>query len=167
MPQAIQLTLFGPEQPQQMELRLDPRDLHDEAFWAEAEARVVEALRAYARRAGNGRHVSRRLFAEDALQDIAFVDLLQRPFDVVLMNPPFGAASVGSKEYIKHAYPRTKNDLSPLSWSGGWSCYEGGLSGRHHQPHRILPDRPGRPGLQRARYGDGRDGGVCFEQIGH
>jgi len=111
MPLAIQLTLFGPEQPQQMELRLDPRDLHDEAFWAEAEARVVEALRAYARRAGNGRHVSRRLFAEDALQGIAFVDLLQRPFDVVLMNPPFGAASVGSKDYIKRAYPRTKNDL--------------------------------------------------------
>jgi len=111
MPPAIQLTLFGPEQPQQMEMRLDPRDLHDEAFWAEAEDRVVEALRAYARRARGSQHVSRRLFAEDAIQGIAFVDLLQRPFDVVLMNPPFGAASVGSKEYIARAYPRTKNDL--------------------------------------------------------
>lgn len=78
---------------------------------AEAEARVTEALRAYAWRAGDGQHVSRRLFAEDAMQGMAFVDLLQRSFDVVLMNPPFGAASVGSKEYIKHAYPRTKNDL--------------------------------------------------------
>jgi len=111
LPPAIQLTLFGPEQPQQMPLRLDPRDLHDEAFWAEAEARVVEALRAYVRRVGNGRSVSRRLFAQDAIQGIAFIDLLQRPFDVVLMNPPFGAASVGSKDYIKRAYPRTKNDL--------------------------------------------------------
>jgi type I restriction-modification system DNA methylase subunit len=94
-----------------MPMRLDPRDLHDEAFWAEAEARLVDALRAYARRARDSQHVSRRLFAEDAIQGIAFVDLLQRPFDVVLMNPPFGAASVGSKEYIKRAYPRTKNDL--------------------------------------------------------
>ena len=111
MPPAIQLTLFGPEQPQQMPLRLDPRDLHDEAFWAEAEARVVEALRKYARQAGNSQHVSHRLFAEDALQGMAFVDLLQRPFDVVLMNPPFGAASVGGKDYIARAYPRTKNDL--------------------------------------------------------
>jgi len=111
MPPAIQLTLFGPEQPQQMGLRLDPRDLHDEAFWAEAEARLVDALRVYARRARDSQHVSRRLFAEDAIQGIAFVDLLQRPFDVVLMNPPFGAASVGSKDYIKRAYPRTKNDL--------------------------------------------------------
>ena len=111
MPPAIQLTLFGPEQPQQMPMRLDPRDLYDKAFWAEAEARLVDALRVYARRARDSQHVSRRLFAEDAIQGIAFVDLLQRPFDVVLMNPPFGAASVGSKEYIKRAYPRTKNDL--------------------------------------------------------
>ncbi|MBM4429804.1 MAG: SAM-dependent methyltransferase [Chloroflexi bacterium] len=111
LPPAIQLTLFGPEQPQQLPLRLDPRDLHDEAFWAEAEDRVVESLRAYAQRATLEQRVSRRLFADDAIQGMAFVDLLQRPFDVVLMNPPFGAASVGSKEYITRAYPRTKNDL--------------------------------------------------------
>jgi hypothetical protein len=108
---AIQLTLFGPEQPQQLPLRLDPRDLHDEAFWAEAEDRVVESLRAYAQRATLEQRVSRRLFADDAIQGMAFVDLLQRPFDVVLMNPPFGAASVDSKAYIQRAYPRTKNDL--------------------------------------------------------
>ena len=111
LPPAIQLTLFGPAEPQQLPLRLDPRDLHDEAIWAEAEGRVVEALREYARRARESQHVVRRLFADDALQGIAFVDLLQRPFDVVLMNPPFGAASSGSKDYIARAYPRTKNDL--------------------------------------------------------
>jgi len=111
LPPAIQLTLFGPAEPQQVPLRLDPRDLHDEAFWDEAEERVVEALREYARRARESQHVVRRLFADDALQGIAFVDLLQRPFDVVVMNPPFGAASSGSKDYIARAYPRTKNDL--------------------------------------------------------
>ena len=42
---------------------------------------------------------------------MALIDLLQHPFDVVLMNPPFGAASVGSKKYIRQSYPRTKNDL--------------------------------------------------------
>lgn len=111
LPPSIQLTLFGPGQPQQLPLRLDPRDLKDEAFWAEAETRVVEALRAYARRVGNGQGVSRRLFADDAIQGMAFIDLLQQPFDVVLMNPPFGAASLGSKEYLTKAYPRTKNDM--------------------------------------------------------
>lgn len=106
-----QMTLFGPEPPQQLALRLDPRDLHDTAFWDDAEARVVEALRSYARRAIVEQQVSRHLFALDALQGMAFIDMLQRPFDVVLMNPPFGAASVGSKAYIQKTYPRTKNDL--------------------------------------------------------
>ena len=72
---------------------------------------MVEALRAYARQAQVSQNVLRRLFAGDALQGMALIDLLQEPFDVVLMNPPFGAASLGSKDYITRAYPRTKNDL--------------------------------------------------------
>ncbi|MFZ5915462.1 MAG: Eco57I restriction-modification methylase domain-containing protein [Chloroflexota bacterium] len=119
LPPGVQLTLrlgsgqalFGPEQPQQLALRLDPRDLDDAAFWDNAESRVVEALRAYARQATVDQQVSRRLFADDAIQGMAFIDLLQRPFDVLLMNPPFGAASLASKAYIQKAYPRTKNDL--------------------------------------------------------
>jgi hypothetical protein len=111
LPPGVQLALFGPEKPQQLPMRLDPRDLEDKTFWAEAEMRVVETLRRYAQQAQGAHRVSCRLFADDAIQGMAFVDLLQRPFDVVLMNPPFGAASVGSKAYIQRAYPRTKNDL--------------------------------------------------------
>jgi hypothetical protein len=111
LPPGVQLTLFGPEPPQQLALRLDPRELDDTAFWDDAEARVVEALRAYARRATRAQQVLRRLFADDALQGMAFIDLLLHLFDVVVMNPPFGAASLGSKAYIQQAYPRTKNDL--------------------------------------------------------
>ncbi|MBN1136914.1 MAG: SAM-dependent methyltransferase, partial [Anaerolineae bacterium] len=101
LPPAVQLELFPSEKPQQLVLPLDRHDLDDRAFWDEAEERVVEALRAYVRQAQVEQHTARRLFAEDALQGIAFIDLLQRPFDVVLMNPPFGAASVGSKAYIE------------------------------------------------------------------
>lgn len=111
LPPGIQLTFFGSEQPQQPPMLLDTRELHDEAFWANAEARVVEALRAYVSQSAAGQQVARRLFADDAIQGMAFIDLLQRPFHVVLMNPPFGAPSLGSKEYIARAYPRTKNDL--------------------------------------------------------
>ena len=111
LPAGIQLTLFGPAEPQQLPLQLNPAELKDEAFWAEAEERVRAALRTYARRVGDGRQITRRLFADDALQGMAFIDLLQQPFDVVLMNPPFGAASLGSKDYLSRAYPRTKNDL--------------------------------------------------------
>jgi len=111
LPPGIQLTLFGPAQPQQLPLHLDPRDLDDDVFWAEAEARVLEALHRYASLAAGDRGVVCRLFADDARQGMAFVDLLRQPFDVVLMNPPFGAASLGSKAYLESAYPRTKNDL--------------------------------------------------------
>ena len=111
LPPSAQLTFFGPGEAQQLPLHLDPRDLDDAAFWDDAESRVVEALRAHARRAVREGQVARRLFAADAIQGMAFIDMLQRPFDVVLMNPPFGAASAGSKEYIARAYPRTKNDL--------------------------------------------------------
>lgn len=114
LPPGVQLTLFGAQQPQQ--LRLDPRELDDTSFWADAEERVVQALHAYAaknRAQGDseGRNVTRRLFVNDAEQGIAFINLLRQRYDVVLMNPPFGAASLGSKDYLTKAYPRTKNDL--------------------------------------------------------
>jgi type I restriction-modification system DNA methylase subunit len=32
-------------------------------------------------------------------------------FDVVLMNPPFGACSLPAKKEFEKGYPRTKNDL--------------------------------------------------------
>ena len=51
------------------------------------------------------------LFADDTEAGIAFVDLLREQYDVVLMNPPFGAATANAKKYIEKHYPRTKNDL--------------------------------------------------------
>ncbi len=111
LPEGVQLTLFGPAQPQQLPLTLNRAELDDAEFWANAVPRLQAELRRFAQQISDGRHVTRRLFAEDASQGIAFIDLLQHPFDVVLMNPPFGAASLGSKDYITRNYPRTKNDL--------------------------------------------------------
>ena len=111
LPEAIQLTMFGEQPAQQLKIGLDPADLKDEVIWAEAEQRIVEVLRVYARQTTVEQRTSRRLFTDDALQGIAFITLLQRPSDVVVMNPPFGAATLGSKAYIERAYPRTKNDL--------------------------------------------------------
>ena len=53
----------------------------------------------------------RKLFADDAVRGLAFVDVCRQEFDVVLMNPPFGDGSKQAKSYIEKAYPRTKNDL--------------------------------------------------------
>lgn len=95
----------------QQKLGFDLSDITDEDFWHEAEGRVVESLREYARRAGNGEGLLRRLFASDAEQGFAFVDLCRQKFDVVLMNPPFGDASIPSKPYIDETYGDTRGDV--------------------------------------------------------
>jgi hypothetical protein len=110
MPDGVQLSLFG-DRPAAVQLKMDLAEIKDEAFWDHVEEDVLEALEHYTRWASGVDGVTRHLFAHDAAQGFAFVDLLQRPFDVVLMNPPFGAPSLGSKEYIVKNYPRTKNDL--------------------------------------------------------
>lgn len=81
-----------------------------EEFWNGLEKRILKLLRAYAEHAETD-GIARRLFAEDAAHGVAFLDALMQTYDVVLMNPPFGAASAPSKKYIDKTYPRTKNDV--------------------------------------------------------
>ena len=61
--------------------------------------------------AAGGSGIRRRLFADDAAQGVAFIDLMRKRFDVVLMNPPFGAGSLVAKKALEKSYPRTKNDI--------------------------------------------------------
>lgn len=90
---------------------LDISGIDDDRFFHEAEASIVEALRHFAEAAAGSASVRRRLFAGDTAQGIALIDLLRTRFDVVLMNPPFGAASLAAKKEFEKAYPRTKNDI--------------------------------------------------------
>lgn len=77
--------------------------------WRKAEDRLRQALAAFAR-AGNATYQG-RLFAQDALQGLRLIDLVRETFDVVVMNPPFGALSSGVKDALAEAYPKSKNDL--------------------------------------------------------
>lgn len=99
--------LLGPSF-DQAELNID--SIPTAEFWHGLEARILELLRNYAARA-ESHGVARRLFADDAHHGIAFLDALLQEYDVVLMNPPFGAASAPSKRYIDRSYPRTKRDV--------------------------------------------------------
>jgi hypothetical protein len=90
---------------------LDFSGIDDDGFFHLAEEHIVKALRSYAESATNGMSVRRRLFAGDAAYGMAFIDLTRSHFDVVLMNPPFGAASLAAKKEFEAAYPRTKNDI--------------------------------------------------------
>lgn len=90
---------------------LDLSGIDDDGFFHEAEARIVEGLRGFAEMATGGASARRRLFAGDAAQGIALIDLVRNRFDVVLMNPPFGAGSLAAKNEFEKGYPRTKNDV--------------------------------------------------------
>jgi hypothetical protein len=85
--------------------------IDDDRFFHEAEARIIGALRAFAETATGRTSVRRRLFAGDSAQGVALIDLVRSHFDVVLMNPPFGACSLPAKREFEQSYPRTKNDL--------------------------------------------------------
>jgi hypothetical protein len=89
---------------------LDLSGITDEATFHDAEETILAALRRFAESAGGG-DARRRLFAGDAAQGVALLDLVRTRFDVVLMNPPFGASSLAAKKEFENAYPRTKNDI--------------------------------------------------------
>lgn len=90
---------------------LDLSGIDDDRFFHEAEALIVGALRAFAEAATGSASVRRRLFAGDAAQGIALIDLVRTRFDIVLMNPPFGAGSLAAKREFERSYPVTKNDI--------------------------------------------------------
>jgi len=81
------------------------------SFWQRAEALVLEALRDYARHAANGGRLQRQLFADDAERGFAFIDICQRRFDVVLMNPPFGEPATSTRQFMDEAYDSLKNEI--------------------------------------------------------
>jgi hypothetical protein len=52
-----------------------------------------------------------RLFAEDTARGLKLLRTLSRSYAVVVMNPPYGSFVPKVKEFVKAAYPLTKNDI--------------------------------------------------------
>jgi hypothetical protein len=105
----------------------DLTEITDEQFWNQAEGEVLSALRSYAAHASNGGKLQRQLFTDDAAQGFAFIDLCQKQFDVILMNPPFGEASIPSRQYLYQRLPETARDLFAgfISMAVGLLCESG------------------------------------------
>lgn len=103
---------FFPGMAPKQEITLfDFADLPDKtSFWDTAEERILESLSAYADQAESV-YSQKRLFAEDAAKGFAFINLCRKRFDVVLMNPPFGEASVNTQTYINTNYPYSKGNI--------------------------------------------------------
>ena len=82
----------------------------DESFWANAEAQLYEELARYASSMEQG-GLQRRMFAEDATQGFAFIDLCRERFDVVVMNPPFGEATERCHDIFDSIYTNWASNI--------------------------------------------------------
>lgn len=80
-------------------------------LFAPPEERIRAALLRFVSEEAGATNARRRLFADDAAHGIALLGVAEQKYDVVLMNPPFGAGSVRAKKDFEKAYPRTKNDV--------------------------------------------------------
>lgn len=98
------------QRPEQLTV-FDQVDAPAQTAWEQFEQQAIDALRSYAEQASQNHRLQRQLFSEDAVQGFAFIDICLKKFDVVLMNPPFGDASLPSKPYIEDTYGDTKGDV--------------------------------------------------------
>ena len=74
-------------------------------FLNNAENQVLNILKSLAEEATNGEAYQKLLFADDSARGFAFIELCLQCYDVVLMNPPFGDASVNTESYLQKNYP--------------------------------------------------------------
>jgi len=87
--------------------------------WQKAEERLQTALIEFTRTVQSG--YQGRLFADDALQGLRIIDLCREVFDVVVMNPPFGALTANTKKDLAKAFREAKTifwlHLSSVVWN--------------------------------------------------
>ena len=92
--------------------------------WNQIEADLREALSDFAR-AAHGTY-QETLFSLDALQGLRLIDVAGGMFDVVVMNPPFGALVANTKDELSECYPKSKNDLLAIFIERGLQLLSGG-----------------------------------------
>ncbi|MCZ8129888.1 MAG: hypothetical protein O9284_01105 [Steroidobacteraceae bacterium] len=80
-------------------------------LFAPPEQRIRDALDRFAREETSATSTRRRLFTDDTAHGVALLTIVEKKFDIVLMNPPFGQGSTRAKREFDRAYPLTKNDL--------------------------------------------------------
>ncbi|MCY1425757.1 hypothetical protein D9M71_415530 [compost metagenome] len=96
----------------------------EQESWEQAEDRLRTALVEFAQAAKST--YQGRLFAQDALEGLRLIDLCREVFDVVVMNPPFGALAANTKDRLVKAYPRSKNDLMAIMVERGLELLRAG-----------------------------------------
>lgn len=96
----------------------------EQESWELAEARLRTALVEFAQATKST--YQGWLFAQDALEGLRLIDLCREVFDVVVMNPPFGALAANTKDRLVKVYPRSKNDLMAIMVERGLELLRSG-----------------------------------------
>lgn len=76
-----------------------------EEFFAEITSRLKEALQQLSSKLSEEEGYENTLFTEDATRGFAFLELCQKRFDCIVMNPPFGEGSENTSSYLDANYP--------------------------------------------------------------
>jgi hypothetical protein len=76
--------------------------------------RIRSMLESFVEEAVSNEHVRRRLFHDDAIHGLGLVELGELRFDVVVMNPPFGAASEDARATVDATYPDSRYDIGAV-----------------------------------------------------
>jgi hypothetical protein len=83
--------------------------ISDSDFFEQAEQTIYQALARYAESATQVSY-KRKLFAHDAAQGFAFIDLCRKRYEAVVMNPPFGSPAGALSDYSE-LYPHSGRDI--------------------------------------------------------
>lgn len=75
------------------------------AFFEEITDRLKEALEQLSAKLSEEEGYENALFSEDATRGFAFIELCQKRFDCIVMNPPFGEGSENTSPYLDSNYP--------------------------------------------------------------
>ena len=84
---------------------------HKDEFFEQITERLQDALQELSSRLSEEEGYENALFSEDATRGFAFIELCQKRFDCIVMNPPFGEGSEHTSEYLNSNYPAWSKNL--------------------------------------------------------
>lgn len=82
-----------------------------EEFFREITFRLKEALYKLSSKLSEEEGYENALFSDDATRGFAFIELCQKRFDCIVMNPPFGEGSENTTDYFNENYPAWSRNL--------------------------------------------------------
>lgn len=84
---------------------------HKDEFFEEITDRLQAALQDLSSRLSEEEGYENALFSEDTTRGFAFIELCQKRFDCIVMNPPFGEGSEHTSKYLNDNYPAWSKNL--------------------------------------------------------